>query len=202
MIQISKSSFPNLSRKPCTSNLAMPRAKVIITDFVTEPLDDEQRTRGDLAEVTALDAHGEDDLIGRIEDADALMVYHCIELTPRVIERLTRCKLIVRCGVGFDNVDHAFARTRGIPMANIPDYGTEDVADTAIAMMMTLVRGVHLMNSRLRRREGAWHYTQAVPLHRLRGRVCGIIGLGRIGGAAALRAKTLGMDVVFFDPYV
>ncbi len=180
----------------------MPRAKVIITDFVTEPLDDEQRTLGDLAEVTALDAHGEDELIGRIEDADALMVYHCIQLTARVIERLTRCKLIVRCGVGFDNVDHAFARTRGIPMANIPDYGTEDVADTAIAMMMTLARGVHLMNSRLRRREGAWHYTQAVPLHRLRGRVCGIIGLGRIGAAAALRAKALGMDVVFFDPYV
>src|SRR6266566_665975 len=180
----------------------MARAKVIITDFITEPLDDEQHTLGDLAEVTALDAHSEDELIGRIEDADALMVYHCIQLTARVIERLTRCKLIVRCGVGFDNVDHAFARTCGIPIANIPDYGTEDVADTAIAMMMTLARGVHLMNSRLRRREGAWHYTQAVPLHRLRGRVCGIIGLGRIGTAAALRAKALGMDVVFFDPYV
>ncbi|PYK14847.1 MAG: C-terminal binding protein, partial [Verrucomicrobia bacterium] len=137
----------------------MPRAKVIITDFITEPLDDEQRTLGDLAEVTALDAHGEDELIGRIEDADALMVYHCIQFTARVIERLTRCKLIVRCGVGFDNVDHAFAGTRGIPIANIPDYGTEDVADTAIAMMMMLARGVHLMNSRLRRREGAWHYT-------------------------------------------
>jgi len=165
--------------------MAMPRAKVIITDFISEPLDDEQRTLGDLAEVTALDAHSEDELIGRIEDADALMVYHCIEVTPRVIERLTRCKLIVRCGVGFDNVDHAFARTRGIPMANIPDYGTEDVADTAIAMMMTLVRGVHLMNSRLRRSEGAWHYTQARTLHRLRGRVCGIVGLGRIGIAHA-----------------
>ena len=82
----------------------MPRAKVIITDFISEPLDDEQRTLGDLAEVTALDAHSEDELIGRIEDADALMVYHCIQVTARVIERLTRCKLIVPCGVGFDNV--------------------------------------------------------------------------------------------------
>ena len=65
----------------------MARGKVIITDFITEPLDDEQRTLGDLAEVTALDAHSEDELIGRIEDADALMVYHCIEVTPRVVER-------------------------------------------------------------------------------------------------------------------
>ena len=85
----------------------MPRAKVIITDFVTEPLDDEQRILGDLAEVTTLDAHGEDELIGRIEDADALMVYHCIQVTARVIERLTRCTLIVRCGVGSRLCPHA-----------------------------------------------------------------------------------------------
>src|SRR5437762_13271510 len=98
----------------------MPRAKVIITDFITEPLDDEQRTLGDLAEVTALDAHSEDELIGRIEDADALMVYHCIQVTPRVIERLTRCKLIVRCGVGFDNVDRDLARVHVISIANVP----------------------------------------------------------------------------------
>jgi D-3-phosphoglycerate dehydrogenase/C-terminal binding protein len=100
-----------------------------------------------------------------------------------------------------DNVDHAFARTRGIPVANIPDYGTEDVADTAIAMMLTLARGVQVLNSRLRRGVGPWNYAQVAPLHRVRGRVCGIIGLGRIGGATALRAKALGMDVVFFDPY-
>src|SRR5438034_4207842 len=73
MIQVFKNSFPNPSRQPFTSNLSMPRAKVIITDFITKPLDDEQRTLRDLAEVAALDAHGEDELIGRIEDADALM---------------------------------------------------------------------------------------------------------------------------------
>ena len=110
----------------------MPRAKVIITDFVPEPLDEERRILGDLADVAALDAISEDDLMGRIEDADAIMIYHQFNLTASVIERLTRCRLIVRCGVGFDNVDHAFARSRGITVANIPDYGTEDVADTAI----------------------------------------------------------------------
>ena len=176
-------------------------AKVIITDFVTEPLDEERRILGDLAEVIALDALSEDELFGRIEDADAIMMYHQFDVTSRVIEKLTNCKLIIRCGVGVDNVDHAFARTRGIPVANIPDYGTEDVADTAIAMMMTLTRGVHLLNSRLRRGEGPWHYSPVVPLHRLRGRVFGVVGLGRIGTAAALRAKALGMDVVYYDPY-
>jgi C-terminal binding protein len=180
---------------------AMTRANVIITDFVSGPPDLERQVLGDLAEVVALDAMAEDELFGRIENADAIMMYHQIHMTSRIISELTRCKLIVRCGVGIDNVDHAFARTCGIPVANIPDYGTEDVADTAIAMLTTLARGVHLLNSRLRRDEGPWHYAPAAPLHRLRGRVCGLIGVGRIGAATALRTKALGMDVVFFDPY-
>jgi D-3-phosphoglycerate dehydrogenase/C-terminal binding protein len=179
----------------------MPRAQVIITDFVSRPLDLEEEVLGDLANVLALDAFHEDELIGRIEDADAVMIYHQFNVSARIIERLDHCKLIVRCGAGVDNVDHACARTRGIPVANIPDYGTEDVADSAIAMMLTLARGVHMLNSRLRRGELPWNYVQVAPLHRVRGRVCGIIGLGRIGGATALRAKAMGMDVVFFDPY-
>ncbi len=179
----------------------MPRPKVVITDFVTDPSQFEAPMLGDIADIVALDALNEEELIGRIEDADAIMMYHQFNVTSRVIERLEHCKLIVRCGVGVDNVDHAYARTRGIAVANIPDYGTEDVADTAIAMIMTLARGVHLMNSRLQRREGPWLYTPMVPLHRLRGSVCGIIGVGRIGTAAALRAKALGMDVCFYDPY-
>ena len=180
----------------------MSRAKVIITDFVSEPLDLEREVLGDLADVVALDALSEEELIGRIEEVDAVMVYHQFNISARVIGGLTRCKLIVRCGAGVDNVDHAFARTLGIPVANIPDYGTEDVADTAIAMMMTLGRAVHTLNSRLQRGDAPWHYKAVAPVHRLRGRVCGIVGVGRIGGAMALRAKALGMDVVFFDPYV
>lgn len=179
----------------------MPAAKVIITDFVTEPLDEERRILGDLAEVTALDALCEDELIGRIEDADAIMMYHQFNVTQRVLERLTKCRLIIRCGVGVDNVDHVFAATQGIPVANIPDYGTEDVADTALSMMLALTRGVHLLNSRLCRGEGPWHYSPVVPLHRLRGRVFGIVGLGRIGTAAALRAKAFGMEVWYYDPH-
>jgi C-terminal binding protein len=175
--------------------------KVIVTDFITGPLEPENRILGDIAETRAFDGLHEDELAGKIEDADAIMVYHNLSLTRKTIERLTRCKLIVRCGVGFDNVDHAFCRERGIPVGNVPDYGTEEVADSAIGMMMSLTRGISRMNSLLRDNVGPWMYTQVVPLHRLRGRVFGIVGLGRIGTAAALRAKALGMDVVYYDPY-
>ncbi len=178
------------------------RAKVVSLDFVKDSLEPERRVLGDLADVVALDAHSENDLVGRVEDADAVMIYHTMSLTRRTIERLERCKLIVRCGVGYDNVDCAFARSRGIPVANVPDYGTEEVADSAIGMMLALTRGITLLNSGLRATEGPWSHTEAAPLQRLRGSVFAIIGLGRIGTAAALRAKALGMHVAFYDPYV
>jgi len=177
------------------------RAKVVVTDFITEPLDHERRILADLADVTALNAFSEDDLVGKIEDADAIMLYHFIGISARTIERLTKCKLIVRCGVGFDNVDRAAARSRNITVANVPDYGTEDVADSAIGMMLSLTRGIHYLNDRLQLGIGPWIYTQAQPVRRLRGRVFGIVGVGRIGTATALRAKALGMDVVYYDPF-
>ncbi len=181
-----------MSKRPC----------VVITDFVAGPLETERRVLGETADIVALDAAGEDEIAGRIEEADAIMMYHTVSITAQTIERLKHCKLIVRCGVGYDNVDWRLARERGIDVANVPDYGTEEVADSAIGMMLTLTRGIHLFNSRLRARQGEWIYKQAYPVWRLRGRVFGVIGIGRIGTASALRAKSLGMDVVFYDPYV
>jgi C-terminal binding protein len=179
----------------------MPQYRVVVTDFVTDGLLPERDILGDLAEIVALDASSETDLIGRIEDADAVMVYHNIAITKETLGRFKKCRLIVRCGVGFDNVDHAFARGRGIPVGNVPDYGTEEVADSAIGLALALARGINSFNNRLQRRDGPWSYMPGAPIFRLRGRVFGIIGLGRIGMAAARRAQALGMDVAFYDPY-
>jgi D-3-phosphoglycerate dehydrogenase/C-terminal binding protein len=178
------------------------KARVYITDFIADELEIEKRILGELADVEALNAQGETKLQGRIEDAACLMVYHFLGLGAATISRLRHCKLIVRCGVGVDNVDHAAARKMGIAVSNVPDYGTEDVADTAMSMLLSLTRGIHLLNSRLRARNGFWSYTQAVPLRRLRGQTFGVVGMGRIGTAASHRAKALGMNVVFYDPYV
>jgi C-terminal binding protein len=178
------------------------RPTVVITDFVAGPLETERRILGEVADLVALDASCEDEILDRIADADAIMMYHTVSITEKTISRLKHCKLIVRCGVGYDNVDWRLAREHGIDVANVPDYGTEEVADSAIGMMLTLTRGIHLFNSRLRDRQGEWSYKQAYPVWRLRGRVFGVVGLGRIGTAAALRAKALGMEVVFYDPYV
>ena len=177
--------------------------KVVITDFidVQDPLKPERAVLDGVADVSALGARDDDALIGQIEDAAALITFHYAVITPRSIERLERCKVIARAGVGYDNVDLAAARARGIPVVNVPDYGTEEVANSAIGMTLALARGIHYYNSRLRALQGTWQYTESAPLYRLRGRVFGIVGLGRIGMAAAIRAKALGMDVVFYDPF-
>lgn len=177
--------------------------KVVITDFITGDLSPELTAIGDIATVTALDAFSENDLLGKIEDADAIMLYHNLALSAQTINRLKNCKLIVRCGVGFDNVDRVLAREKGIAVANVPDYGTEEVADSAIGLMLTLTRGIHQLNTMLQDKPGmSWTYLHVAPLYRLRGRVFGVLGLGRIGTAAALRAKALGMKVLFYDPFV
>jgi D-3-phosphoglycerate dehydrogenase/C-terminal binding protein len=178
------------------------KPRVYITDFIDGSLDVEQRILGELATIKALGAQSEEELNGQIEDASCLMVYHFLGLSAKTINRLNSCKLIVRCGVGIDNVDHAAARKKGIAVANVPDYGTEDVADTAIGMLLSLTRGTHFLNSRLQAGHEPWSYTQAAPLYRLRGKTFGVIGMGRIGTATSHRAKALGMKVVFYDPYV
>jgi D-3-phosphoglycerate dehydrogenase/C-terminal binding protein len=174
---------------------------VMVTDFVHDTLEPERRILDGLAEVTALHACNETQLVGRVERAHALIVYHEIGISQATIARLEDCRLIVRAGVGFDNIDGLFARQRGIPLVNVPDYGSEEVADTALAMLMGLTRGTQLLNSRLRAGIRPWTYQHTVPLARLRGRVLGVVGLGRIGTAMALRGKALGMDVAFYDPY-
>ncbi len=175
--------------------------EVVITDFIQNPPRVESETLDGVAEVCALQALCEEDLDGKIESADAIIAYHYIHISEVTLKKLRKCKVIARGGVGFDNVDIRAASGLGIPVCNVPDYGTEDVADAAIGLMVSLARGAVLLNSRLRSGKGEWSPSQAAPLHRMRGSVFGIVGLGRIGTAAAVRAKSMGMDVLFYDPY-
>ncbi len=178
------------------------RFKVIIADFIADAMEPERAVLDDVADLIGLGATCEAELHGRIEDADAIVSYHLAGMSRSTIEQLRQCKAIVRGGVGFENIDLDAARDRGIPVINVPDYGTEEVADSAIGMMLALTRGIHQANTLLRAGRCDWGPEQIAPLQRLRGKVLGVIGLGRIGTAAALRAKALGMDVVFYDPYI
>ncbi len=132
--------------------------------------------------------------------ADALILWHGPQLDAAVVARMPRCRAIIRNGVGFDTVDTAAAARAGIPVCNVPDYGTEEVADHAIALTLALYRQLFPLDAEAKRL--GWKIDVAPKMRRLRTQTFGLVGLGRIGTATALRAKALGFRTVFFDPYV
>lgn len=134
---------------------------------------------------------------------DAIINYSAVEQIGAGPEAFPKCRIVVRSGVGFDNVDLAGWGKQGVPVSNVPDYGTTEVADHAIALMMALTRGTATYQQILRPDPAqGWRFGAAPLVKRLRGATFGVIGLGRIGLAAALRAQAFGMKIVFFDPYL
>ncbi|HEV7265858.1 MAG TPA: C-terminal binding protein [Falsiroseomonas sp.] len=131
---------------------------------------------------------------------DGLLVFRHW-LKPHHIARFPKLKAVVRMGVGYDRLDRAACAARGIKVCNVPDYGTMEVADHAIALTLALRRGIALHHD-LQRADppAAWRYVDSPLIRRLEVQGFGIVGLGRIGTAVALRAKALGFKVRFFDP--
>ena len=135
--------------------------------------------------------------------ADGLLVWHQIALDAPAIGRLEKCRVIVRAGVGFNNIDIAAAAARGIPVCNTPDYGTAEVADHALALLLALERGLIPFAHALRADPVAGFDCRIFSDgRRLAARTLAIVGLGRIGTAVALRAKAFGLRVIAFDPYL
>ena len=135
--------------------------------------------------------------------ADGIVHYSAVEAMQAPPASFPRARIVVRSGVGFDNVDLAAWGRRGVPVCNVPDYGTSEVADHALALMLSLARGTATYQEAVRADPSAgWKFAAAPAVRRLRGAVFGVVGLGRIGLAAALRARAFGMEVAFHDPYL
>ena len=132
-------------------------------------------------------------------EATAIILWHGLPVDAAVIARLKNCRAIIRNGVGFDSVDTVAAAARGIPVCNVPDYGTEEVADHALALTLALARQLFPLDAEAKRL--GWKIDVAVKMRRLRTLTFGLLGLGRIGIATALRAKAFGFRTMFFDPY-
>jgi phosphoglycerate dehydrogenase-like enzyme len=171
---------------------------VVVTDYLAEA-GVEQAVLGSIADFRLLQTNDESVVSARAADADVLLVFHDIKLTERSLSSLKRCKGIVRCGVGVDNIDLAAAGRLGILVCNVPDYGTEEVADHAMLMLLAIVR--RLLPTERAVRAGGWDPSTVFGTPRLRGRTLGVLGCGRIGTAMVLRAKAFGLRVVIYDPY-
>jgi len=142
----------------------------------------------------------EADLTAEALNAEAVILWQNTKVTERVMTKMVNCRVFVRNGVGYDTVDINAAARLGIPVCNVPDYGTEEVADHAIALAMAQVRQLFPLNQEAK--QLSWKLHIKDKLRRLSTLTFGIVGLGRIGTACALRAKALGFRVMFHDPYL
>ncbi len=133
------------------------------------------------------------------QTADGLMIFR-FWLGEADFARFPKLRAVVRMGVGYDRIDRAAAARHGVTVCNVPDYGTTEVADHAIALAVTLCRGLIHHHERQRSAAADWSVIRDPAIRRYGTQVFGILGLGRIGTATALRAKALGFRVIFYDP--
>ncbi len=136
----------------------------------------------------------------RLAKLDALMVWGA-RLSLPTIAHLKRCRGVVRYGVGYEKIDLAALAQAGIPFANNPDYGTEEVADHAVAMMLSLHRRLWEHDAHARGYTTNWQVNSLKPLPRSNRAVVGVIGVGRIGTAVVNRMKPFGFRVLGYDPH-
>jgi D-3-phosphoglycerate dehydrogenase / 2-oxoglutarate reductase len=176
------------------------KPKVVITDYDYGNVDIERAIlEAAGAEVVALQAKTEDDLLEAARDCAGIMNQYA-RVGAKTIAVMERCKVIARYGVGMDIVDVAAATAKGILVTNVRDYCTEEVADHAVSLWLALARGLFPYDRATH--QGHWRWQSAAPLHRLRGQVMGIVSFGKIGQAIATRARGFGVEIVVYDPYL
>ena len=177
----------------------MENFKVVITDCDHENIDIERSvlSNGDIS-FELLQCKTEDDLIRECKGVNGFINQYA-PITERVLKELPDLKFVVRYGVGVNNVDLEAATRYGVQICNVPDYGMNEVADQALALMLALTRKVVLMNDYTRNNK--WDYQRSIPIYRHSCQTVGVIGVGRIGTSFINKVHALGCKVVAYDPY-
>jgi phosphoglycerate dehydrogenase-like enzyme len=163
----------------------LPRA--YITDYIDDPMIEREVLGDELAREL-------------LPTTEVLLVWHH-RIDAAYIDALPRLKGVVRYGVGYDNVDIRYAHDRGIVVCNTPDYGTDEVSDTALAMVMNIARGIARYDHLCRSYQTNWQEHTLPEIRRTSEQVLGVIGAGRIGGSLLLKAAACRMQTLFYDPY-
>tara|TARA_Y100001973_G_C5204726_1_gene340601 strand:+ start:1051 stop:2076 length:1026 start_codon:yes stop_codon:yes gene_type:complete len=160
----------------------------------------EREAIGRRAKIKYFECGDDDDWKGELLKADVILLWHNAAMPDTVINKLKNCKAIIRNGTGYDTVDVAAATHRDIAVCNVPDYGTDEVADHSIALALALCRQIIPIDKECKKL--GWEIPNKNKIQRFNQLNFGVIGLGRIGTSVALKAKALGFNVSFYDPYL
>jgi len=179
----------------------MPQLRVLVTDHVFESFEAEERILGEIgAELQVLQCRSAEELKPHLPGVHGLLNTYLPGIDAQVYDAAPDLKAVVRYGIGLDTIDIPAATQRGIIVANVPDYCTDEVADHALAHFLCLARKLLLSDRKVRGSE--WSLAYLKPLKAMRAMRAGIIGFGRIGRAIARRLAPFGTEIVFHDPQV
>lgn len=174
--------------------------KIVITDCDHESINIEKSAIEEAGlEVSLHQAQTEDEVIAAASNAEVLIVQYA-PITKRVLDALPNLKAISRYGVGVDTIDVDAATETGAVIMNVPDYGTEEVADHAISLTLSALRGITRLDRQFR--QGDHSLTAIRPVFRLSEQTFGVMGMGAIGRTAARKAHGLGFKVIGYDPFI
>ena len=184
----------------------MKNVKVVVTDFIEPELDweaKEMARRGVDFQTHQLKFAPSQDVIAATRDAD-LVIVNMVPITTDLISQWEKCRLVIRHGVGYDNVDVKALKNVGIPLCYIPDYCAEEVAEQAIALLLACGRKLTASRRALdvSSAQGSWDFSGVVPMFLMAGKTLGIIGCGRIGSLVYRKLKSFGFDFLICDPYL
>lgn len=178
--------------------------KVVTTDFIHADQDFEQaelaRAGIDFA-AHQLKFQPAEKVLEAVSEADAIVV-NMVPFPAELIERLPRCRLLIRHGIGYDNVDVAACTRQGIQFANQPAYCAHEVAEHAVSLILAMARKLHQARTCLEQssQAGDWNFTELFPLQRFSGATVGIFGLGRIGSLVARKLRGFDVRLLACDP--
>src|SRR5450830_1091775 len=171
--------------------------RIVVTECDHDTFDAEEAVvRESGAEFVIAQSKNSDEVIANSVGAVGILVQYAF-IGAEIMDALPDLRVIGRYGVGVDSIDVEAASARGIAVCNVPDYGTESVSDHAIGMALACARGIPRLDRGLR--AGSFDLAAVRPLYQTRGRVFGVIGMGRIGTATARKAAGIGYEVIVYD---
>jgi phosphoglycerate dehydrogenase-like enzyme len=174
--------------------------RIGITDYVLPPADFEQQAFPEAEFVFLKDWRADPANRTDWQNVDAILVWHWHVDRP-TIDLMTRCKIVIRYGVGYDAIDVPVLVEKKLPFCNTPDYGTEEVADAACAMILAILRKMVRYDRLCRGYTEGWQENLLKPHLRTSRQTVGVVGVGRIGTAVVNRLKPFGCRILGYDPY-
>ncbi|MFP3511423.1 C-terminal binding protein [Peribacillus sp. SIMBA_075] len=176
--------------------------KILLTDYEFEHLKYEEeifQESGLEIEFIKAQCKTEEEVMEQAKEVDAILNQYA-PISRRVIESLENTKIISRYGVGVNTIDLNAAKEKGITVANVPDYGMEEVSNHALALLLSSARKVTLLNKEVKK--GNWDFKVCVPIHRFNEQTVGVLGFGRIPRRFIEKVKPLGFKTAAYDPFV